>query len=120
MDAGGIPYWVRAKTTKRYMSSSHSDGLINMRTNDIDWIEAVSNYLHLVNALIQPYLYTNGGGPIILYAIENELNWFLDGVELEKLANLADGMPERSAKFEPELKEYMEKLMRLTIDVSLL
>ena len=117
MDAGGVPYWVRSKTTKRVLNATHSDGLINMRTDDLDWLQAFRGYFKRLNALIQPYLFTRGGN-IVLYAVENELNWFVDSVERDKLADMPDGLPERPYDFQPDYKEYMSKLYNMVIEVS--
>ena len=71
MDAGGVPYWVRAKANKQVYNPHEADGLMNLRTDDVDFLDAVQRYFGAVNEVIRPFLYTNGGN-IILYAIENE------------------------------------------------
>lgn len=72
MNAGGIPTWLIPFSDKK---SIQDDGRINFRTQDPDWLRAVQNYFSHLNEAILPYLITRGG-PILLYAIENEYNWF--------------------------------------------
>ena len=68
MPPGGIPAWILRKTTKR---SRALDGLVMLRDNDPDFLVLVEKYFEELNKRILPYLSINGG-PIILYAIENE------------------------------------------------
>ncbi|KAJ3080157.1 hypothetical protein HK102_003251, partial [Quaeritorhiza haematococci] len=94
MDGGGYPYWVRALADKRKYDPLTPDGTMNLRTNDKDFMDAVDRYFSALNKKILPYLYTKGG-PIILYAVENEFDWGVASFDSDKWADLADGKPER-------------------------
>ncbi len=89
-DGGGIPSWVRAKSDK---AKKNEPGVINMRTDDQGWVDASSKYLSKLNARITPYLASNGG-PIALYSIENEYDFFQMFHEIDKLGRI-DGRAER-------------------------
>ncbi|MGL4317334.1 MAG: beta-galactosidase, partial [Pseudomonas sp.] len=81
IDGGGIPYWLTATSGKRAIAA---DGIANLRTADPDYLSAVRRYFKALNAYVRPYL-ASQGGPIILYAIENEYNWFEPFFNLEKI-----------------------------------
>lgn len=94
LDGGGVPSWVFAKSTKSVISDE-ADGLINLRTQDKDYLEATRKYFSQLNRVIKPYLATRGG-PIVLYAIENEYTWFEGAFETDKFADYPyAGTPER-------------------------
>ena len=82
MDGGGVPGWVFTRTTKKSIAA---DGKMNLRTHDPDYLQAVERYFHALNEVIRPYLITRGG-PIILYAVENEYEWFEMFSRLDRLA----------------------------------
>jgi hypothetical protein len=105
-DGGGVPYWILKKSTKQ---STAKDGLVNLRTQDPDWIELLTKYYKQLNAVIRPYL-ANEGGNIIAYAIENELNGFLPFAEIEKIF-FKNGKPERDLRFILEPKNYLGALV---------
>ncbi len=108
MDGGGVPAWVFARSSKRSRDAAVADGTMNLRTNDRDYLDAVGRYLGALDEVVRPFLYTNGG-PIILYAVENEYDWFLQAFELDKLAELA-GAPERPADQVPDVAGYLTAL----------
>ncbi|KAJ3209632.1 Beta-galactosidase-1-like protein 2 [Dinochytrium kinnereticum] len=115
MDGGGVPQWVFTKTTKRVRDPVNSDGLLNLRTNDKDYLDAVRSYFAQLLAQVKPYLYTNGG-PIILFAIENEFTWSETFFEVDKLAILPDGQPERPGDQNIDTKGYMTNLRNILIE----
>lgn len=82
VDGGGVPGWLMDISTKK---SVVADGKPNFRTDDPDYLFYVERYLGRLNEVIRPYLASNGG-PIILYALENEYNWFNLFFEADKLA----------------------------------
>jgi hypothetical protein len=110
MDAGGIPSWLLKRSTKL---SIKKDGLINLRDNDPDFLELVERYFHAVNSAIKPYLASNGG-PIILYAIENEYDHYIDIAKLEKLFRY-DGGVERPFFYKPDTFGYFTSLRDIVI-----
>ena len=72
MDGGGVPAWVMTRTTKK---SKDADGLFNLRVDDPDYLALVERYFGALDEVVRPYLITHGG-PVILYGIENEYDWF--------------------------------------------
>lgn len=90
VDGGGVPGWLMDISTKKSVAA---DGKPNFRTDDPDYLYYVERYLGRLNEVIEPYLARNGG-PIILYALENEYNWFNIFFEADKLARY-DGGAER-------------------------
>ena len=82
MNGGGMPAWLVTTSTKKSLAA---DGLVNLRTNDPDYLDRVRAYFAALNDAILPHLITHGG-PIILYAIENEYNWFETFAGVDKLA----------------------------------
>ncbi len=91
MDGGGIPAWLNAISTKKSLAA---DGMPNYRTVDPDYLFYVGRYLHNLDSYLQNY-FANRGGPIVLYALENEYNWFLPFHELDKVFWYNNG-PERN------------------------
>jgi len=91
MDGGGVPGWLMDRTTKKSIAA---DGKVNLRTEDPDYLAYVDRYFGELNDVIKPYLASNGG-PIILYSVENEYNWFEIFHEVDKLA-WHEGGPERN------------------------
>ena len=79
-DSGGFPAWIARNSTKK---DKNADGKPNLRTDDPDYLFLVKRYLNKLNDVIKPFLITNGG-PIILYAIENEYNWFETFFNIDK------------------------------------
>ncbi len=96
MDGGGVPGWLMTKTTKK---STQADGKVNLRTDDPDYLFYVKRFLSKLNTHIKPFL-ASQGGPIVLYSLENEYNWFETFHEVDKLFWF-EGGPERNplAKF---------------------
>lgn len=82
MDGGGVPAWLMAKSTKKSLAK---DGKPNLRTHDPDFLYYVERYFRKLNAQILPYQITRGG-PIIMYSIENEYNWFSIFAIVDKVA----------------------------------
>lgn len=105
MDGGGVPAWVFAKTSKK---NKNADQAINLRTNDSDYLAASTKYLHALNEVIKPYLISNGG-PIILYGVENEYNWFEQFHNVDKLF-WYNGGPERNVLENPDTHGYFSAL----------
>ncbi|MBF0224239.1 MAG: beta-galactosidase [Desulfobacterales bacterium] len=104
-EGGGLPAWLFAKTTKK---SLDKDGKPNLRTNDPDYLEYVERYLDNLNSVIKPYTAAYGG-PIILYSIENEYNWFEIFHEVDKLFWYDGGM-ERPWNHGKPTKAYLKAL----------
>ncbi len=105
MNGGGLPAWLVTSTTKKSMAA---DGLSNLRTADPDWLERVRAYFEALNAAILPHLITRGG-PIILYSIENEYNWFELFAGVDKLA-WYEGGTERPAGQDVDTTGYLSAL----------
>ncbi|MBN2722660.1 MAG: beta-galactosidase [Deltaproteobacteria bacterium] len=105
MDGGGIPAWMVTKSTKK---TKDSDGLINFRTDDPDYLLKVENYYHSLNEFIKPWLITNNG-PIILYSLENEYNWFETFAGIDKLF-WYEGSAERDVFQDVSTQIYLETL----------
>ena len=83
-DGGGFPAWLFKQSTKK---NKDADGKPNLRTDDPDYLAYVERFFNRLNEVIRPYLITNGG-PIILYAIENEYNWFETFFNIDKAFEL--------------------------------
>ncbi len=85
VDAGGFPGWMTTSTG-------------TARTNNSTYLGHVDEWLTAVDAVIAPYQYTNGGGTVLLYQLENEYAAHLsDGVGSAYMAHLyakvrADGI----------------------------
>ncbi|KAJ3064254.1 hypothetical protein HK102_008247, partial [Quaeritorhiza haematococci] len=118
MDAGGIPYWARALSTKRILNPTTLDGTFHLRTNDKDYIDAVARYYEKVNEVVMPYLHTRGG-PVVLYAIENELDWFEGSLQRDTFAEMPDGLPERPADQKPDGGAYLAALRDIVIQTGI-
>ncbi len=108
MDAGGLPSWLLKSTTK---GSLDSDGKVNLRDADPDYLFAVQRYLKNLNAFIQPYLSTHGG-PIILYALENEYDYMELFQELDKRF-LSAGSHERPWMWRMSTDQYFDSLKKM-------
>ena len=119
MDGGGLPAWLTKNSTKQ---NYENDGKVNLRSHDPDFIEAVSRYFHRLNQVLKPYQITHGG-PIILYALENEYTWFERAFQIDKLFRL-NGQPERPTSQELPTRPYFTKLRDLAresgIDIPLI
>ena len=104
-NGGGVPSWLIPHTTK---DSLEEDGLYNLRTADPDYLAISARYLNELNRVVSPYFIENGG-PIILYSVENEYDWFETIFEGEKAFTL-DGKPERPTEQQLQTKEYLGEL----------
>jgi hypothetical protein len=104
-DGGGLPRWMFAKTSKK---TKDADGRLNLRTDDPDYLATVKRYFHELNQVITPYLISNGG-PILLYSVENEYNWYEIFHEADKLF-WYDGGPERAPEQLPGTANYLATL----------
>lgn len=116
-DAGGLPPWLFTKTDKRIIDPINSDGLVNLRTNEKDFMVAVEKYYSRVNKEILPYLFTNGG-PIIMYSIENEYDAFKPVFEMDKLSTYK-GERERPKDLRYDTKDYFEKLRNIALKTGI-
>ncbi|MDF1822821.1 MAG: beta-galactosidase [Alcanivoracaceae bacterium] len=105
MDGGGVPGWLMDRTTKK---SRAADGLANLRTDDPDFLAYVERYFGRLNDVIRPFLASNGG-PIILYSVENEYNWFETFHEVDKLF-WHEGGPERALGAVVPTRAYLSAL----------
>lgn len=110
MDAGGLPPWMLKNTTKK---SRKDDGLVFLRDNDPDFLRYVERYFDKLNEVIHPYL-ASQGGPIILYALENEYDYFHDMTKLDKVF-MVDGLPERSLFYSPDTSGYFSALRDMAL-----
>jgi beta-galactosidase GanA len=85
VDAGGFPGW---------MTTSSGTA----RTNNSTYLGHADEWLTAVNAIVSKYQYTNGGGTVLLYQLENEYAAHLtDGIGASYMAHLyakvrADGI----------------------------
>ena len=85
VDAGGFPGWLTATTG-------------TARTNNSTYLSYADEWLTAVNAIVSKHQYTDGGGTVLLYQLENEYSSHLgDGVGAAYLAHLyakvrADGI----------------------------
>lgn len=111
LDGGGVPGWLMDISTKRNVQA---DGKPNLRTDDPDFLFYVERYFGRLNEVIKPYLASNGG-PIILYALENEYNWFQIFHEADKLS-LYNGKFERSWLSTLPTKRYFTALRDMTLE----
>ena len=111
MDGGGVPGWLMDRTTKK---SRAADGLVNLRTDDPDFLAYVERYFGRLNDVIRPYLASNGG-PIILYSVENEYNWFETFHEVDKLF-WYEGGPERSLGARVPTRAYLSALRDIVVN----
>lgn len=62
-DGGGLPAWLFTKPG------------VKLRQNEPNYLGYVRKWYRALNAVARPHLVTNGG-PIILYAVENELDFY--------------------------------------------
>jgi hypothetical protein len=105
MDGGGLPAWLTRKATKK---SFDEDGRPNLRTHDPDFIQPVSRYLKALNEVLKPYM-ADQGGPIVLYVIENEYNWFERSFQADRFFSY-DGGLERPLRQPMETGKYFTAL----------
>lgn len=105
MDGGGLPAWLTRNATKK---SYDEDGRPNLRTYDPDFIKPVSRYLKALNEVLKPYM-ADQGGPIVLYVIENEYNWFERSFQTDRLFTY-DGGLERPLRQPMETGKYFTAL----------
>lgn len=110
MDGGGVPAWLMANSTKKDIGA---DGKPNLRTYDEDYLHYVQRYFRTLNAVIRPYL-ASQGGPIVLYAIENEYNWFEVFYQVDKLA-LYEGTFERPVNTSQITTRYLTALRDMVL-----
>ncbi len=113
MDGGGLPAWLVTVTSKK---SLDPDGRVNLRTRDPDFLAHVEAYFSHLNAVILPYLVTRGG-PVILYGIENEYNWFELFAQVDKLA-WYDGGTERPTGQDVGTTEYLSALRDMVLSAG--
>ena len=111
MDGGGVPGWLMDKTTKKSIAA---DGKVNLRTEDPDYLAYVDRYFGELNDVIKPYLASNGG-PIILYSVENEYNWFEIFHEADKLFAFEGGTERNLNAFLPT-RNYFTALRDMVIN----
>jgi hypothetical protein len=111
MDGGGLPAWLTQHSTKR---SFQADGRVHLRSHDPDFIGAVNHYFSALNAVLKPYLITTGG-PIIMYAIENEYTWFERSFKVDKLF-WHQGTFERKLRQQLPTRPYMTALRDIVRD----
>ena len=105
MDGGGLPAWLTRDSTKK---NYDRDGKVNIRTHDPDFIEAVNDYFTALNEVLGEYT-ADKGGPIILYTIENEFNWFERAFQTDKLF-WYDGGLERPLQAKLDIQSYFSSL----------
>ncbi len=105
MNGGGVPAWLVPLAGKK---STADDGIVNFRTRDPDYLEYVRNYFSSLNRAIAPFQVSRGG-PILLYAVENEYNWFEIFAGVDKLA-WYEGGTERSVGQDIGTTEYLAAL----------
>lgn len=110
MDAGGVPAWLMARSTKQMIAA---DGKPNLRTHDPDFLIAVQRYFRALNQVIKPYL-ASQGGPIVLYSIENEYSWFEIFLQIDKLA-WYEGAMERFTHTPPITHAYLSALRDMVL-----
>lgn len=113
MDAGGLPAWVIQKSSKAKLSATERDGVLNLRTQDADYLDAVDRYFKALITEIKPYLYSNGG-PIILFGIENEYNWFEAAFAIDQ-ASTYKSLPERGSDQKLDILKYFEFLRDISL-----
>lgn len=104
-DGGGLPAWLLTRTTKK---SKDADGLANLRTDDPDYLAYVKRYFSALNAVVKPYL-ASRGGPVILYSIENEYDWFEIFAKVDKTF-MFQGGPERGVRQSTGTAEYFSAM----------
>jgi hypothetical protein len=92
ISGGGLPVWLTKNQTKL---SYEADGRPHLRSHDPDFMAPVERYFNALAEVIAPYQATHGG-PIILYAIENEYTWFERFHRIDKLFRY-QGSQERPA-----------------------
>ncbi len=111
MDGGGLPAWLTKNASKK---SYDRDGRANLRTADPDFIEPVRRYLTAVNELLKPYM-ADQGGPIVLYVLENEYNWFERAFGTDRLFWYEGGL-ERPISQPMLTREYFTALRSIIVD----
>lgn len=113
MDGGGLPAWVIAKSGKTKLSATERDGVLNLRTQDADYLDAVDRYFKALITEIKPYLYSNGG-PIILFGVENEYNWFDLAFNTDK-SSTYQGQAERGKDQKVDIAGYFGRLRDIAL-----
>jgi hypothetical protein len=108
MDSGGLPGWLISKSEKSNYNPNEKGSSINIRTNDKSFMDAVQKYFTKINEEIKPYLHTNGG-PIILYSVENEYDWWQVLQNFDKHST-KNGKPERPINQKTDTRAYLEGL----------
>ena len=114
MDGGGLPAWLTKDATKRDFKN---DGKVHLRSHDPDFIKPVRRYFTALNHVLRPYLKTNGG-PIVLYAIENEYTWFERAFKLDKLFR-HEGQWERPLRQALPTRPYFQALYDITQETGI-
>lgn len=111
MDGGGLPAWLTRDATKKNLQP---DGKVNIRTHDPDFLAPVSRYFKELNKVLYDYT-SDKGGPIILYTIENEYNWFERAFLADKIFWYEGGF-ERPWHQKLDPKSYFSALRDMVID----
>jgi hypothetical protein len=111
MDGGGLPAWLTRRSGKR---SYEADAEVHLRSHDPDFIEPVRRYLTALNEVLKPY-FADRGGPIVLYVVENEYNWFERSFQADRLFWL-DRMLERPIQQQLPTAPYFTALRDIVRD----
>ncbi|GAB5364877.1 hypothetical protein AAMO2058_001007800 [Amorphochlora amoebiformis] len=117
-DGGGVPSWLLKKTRTRDDDGDNTKAII--RTACPLWLGHVRRYFNKINIRILPYL-ASKGGPIVLYAIENEYDHFEKAFAAEKIF-FSEGKAERRLFQSTGTKAYFSALRDITrrhIDVPI-
>jgi hypothetical protein len=104
-EGGGIPGWMIANSTKTLFNVSNHP---HLRTEDPIYLQYVSRYYTAVADVVRPFQRSRGG-PVILWAVENEYDWFGDFVPAEQMATY-EGEPERPKNFRLNSRAYFQAL----------
>mmetsp|Transcript_21091 Transcript_21091/g.51599 ORF Transcript_21091/g.51599 Transcript_21091/m.51599 type:complete len:1092 (-) Transcript_21091:288-3563(-) len=124
LDGGGVPAWLLKRARTRDDDVGDEDGSgggrVIMRTACRNWLRYVERYFEEVNRRVVPYL-ASKGGPVVIYAVENEYDHFEKAFQAEKLFSSA-GRPERRLLQQTGTAEYLGRLRDLArrhIDVPI-
>ena len=108
-NSGGFPPWIIADSVK-YLNATHLDGKYCLRTEDVDYMQAVESYFGAVNAIASQYqITTDPTNPIILYQLENEFNYFEQSTEIDKYV-MYNGTSERTRSFKMDAYKMFSEL----------
>jgi len=115
MDGGGLPAWLTHKASK---DTFEADGQVNIRSHDPDFVAAVRRYWNALNEVILPYT-ADQGGPVVLYVVENEYNWFERFFNAEKYLFRVKGRSERPWDQELPTRPYFQALHDIVRDTGI-